>query len=400
MIKLTPTQLLLFVSFFILYEINTYISNDMIMPAMINIVQEFHANIEDISKSVSLFVIGGSLIAVFLVPICDIWSKKKVLLTGNVFFLISNILSLFSNSIDFFLMTRLMQGAGMSFIFIGYAVLHENTDDKTFVKLSSILGSITILAPLLGPVIGSLVIIKYSWHYIFLINIILASFSLLGLLFFMPADSSITSSCQLSLKKYLITYYKIITSSIFLLGAINTVLYSTIMVGWIALAPVLIMHTLHKSFEDFVIYQAFVFSGAILSGFIIRICAGKVSFRNIIKTAAICEFCGCLLAFICHNNTPLFLFSMFIAVFACFFAYGVLIRSIITSNEFPINTNSAVLSTISGISFALSLELANYICAYFDYTFKSFSIFNLLASILLLLFALLYAKKIAHRDWK
>ncbi len=396
---LNKRQLFLFVTFFILYEVNTYISNDMIMPAMVQVVNAFHASVTEISKSVSWFVAGGSIIAIFLVPVCDIFSKKWVLLFGNIFFLISNVLSLFSSNIDQFLITRFMQGVGMSFIFIGYTVLHESTDDKTFVKLGSILGNITILAPLLGPIVGSLVIINHSWHYIFLINIVLAMLSLVGLSLYMPYDKPSLGS-KLHIKQHCVNCYKILTNSNFLLGCANTILYCTIMVGWIALAPVLIMHTLHKSFDDFVIYQAFVFSGAILSGFAIRVCAGKISFTNIIKISAITEVVGCLFAFIFCDSIALFLISMFIAVFACFFVFGVLIRSIITDNGFPINTNSAVQSTFNGMSFAISLEIANKFCAHFNYTFKAFSVFNLLVSIVLLVFSLLYANKLSGRDWK
>lgn len=396
---LDKKHLFWFVTFFILYEVNTYISNDMIMPAMVQVVNAFHASVSDISKSVSWFVIGGSIIAIFLVPACDIFSKKWVLLFGNMFFLISNILSLFSHNIDQFLITRFMQGAGMSFIFIGYTVLHESTDDKTFVKLGSILGNITILAPLLGPIVGSFVIINHSWHYIFLINIVLAVCSLVGLYLFMPYDRPAPGS-KLHIKSHCLNCYKILTNSNFLLGCANTILYCTIMVGWIALAPVLIMHTLHKSFEDFVIYQAFVFSGAILSGFVIRYCAGKISFANIVRIAAIIEVIGCSLALIFANTIVFVLVAMFIAVFACFFVYGVLIRSIITDNGFPINTNSAVQSTFNGISFAVSLEVANKFCAHFNYSFTAFTGFNLGVSLVLLGASLIYAKRLSGRDWK
>jgi hypothetical protein len=91
---------------------------------------------------------------------------------------------------------------------------------------------------------------------------------------------------------------------------------------------------------------------------------------------------------------------MFIAVFACFFVYGILIRSIITDNGFPINTNSAVQSTFNGLSFAISLELANKFCSHFHYTFKSFAIFSLAVSTVLLFTSLIYAIRLSGREWK
>ncbi|MBX9866204.1 MAG: MFS transporter, partial [Burkholderiales bacterium] len=59
-------NLILFAIFFIIYEFNAYISNDMIMPGMIKVVTEFNSPVENIAKSLSLFIIGGSSLQIFL----------------------------------------------------------------------------------------------------------------------------------------------------------------------------------------------------------------------------------------------------------------------------------------------------------------------------------------------
>jgi DHA1 family multidrug/chloramphenicol efflux transport protein-like MFS transporter len=80
-------NLILFAVFFIIYEFNAYISNDMIMPGMIKVVTEFNSPVENIAKSLSLFIIGGSSLQIFLGPLCDRYGKRNILLIGNVFFL-------------------------------------------------------------------------------------------------------------------------------------------------------------------------------------------------------------------------------------------------------------------------------------------------------------------------
>ena len=53
-------QLLWFFAFFLVFELNIYLSNDMIMPAMLGIVGEFQAEEKFVPLSLSLYLLGGS----------------------------------------------------------------------------------------------------------------------------------------------------------------------------------------------------------------------------------------------------------------------------------------------------------------------------------------------------
>jgi DHA1 family multidrug/chloramphenicol efflux transport protein-like MFS transporter len=170
-------SVILFAIFFIVYEFNTYIANDMIMPGMIHVVNEFHSSLDNIAKSLSLFIIGGSSLQIILGPMCDKYGKRNILLFGNILFVITTILITLVSSIDEFLFARFLQGFGLCFIFIGYAMIHELFDDKTAVKLCSLIANISVFAPLIGPVIGSAIIINHNWRYVFIVTAVLAVIS-------------------------------------------------------------------------------------------------------------------------------------------------------------------------------------------------------------------------------
>ena len=170
-------SLILFAIFFIVYEFNAYIANDMIMPGMIKVVTEFNSPLENIAKSLSLFIIGGSSLQIFLGPLCDRYGKRNILLFGNVLFILTTILITMVVNIDQFLLARCLQGFGLCFIFIGYAMIHELFDDKDAVKLCSLVANIAVFAPLIGPVIGSAIIVNHNWRYVFIVTAVLAIIS-------------------------------------------------------------------------------------------------------------------------------------------------------------------------------------------------------------------------------
>src|SRR6185312_6058964 len=179
-------KLLYFSMFFLLYELTIYLANDMIMPGMLQVVSHFNASKNTIVLSLSLYVLGGSLLQIFLGPIADRVGKRKVLLSGNLLFLAATFCIPFTTSMDQFLTARFFQGMGTCFIFIGYAMVHELFDDAEAVKLTTILSNAGIFAPLIGPVVGSAIVSQLHWKYVFIVSLLSGAIAFAGLFRFMP----------------------------------------------------------------------------------------------------------------------------------------------------------------------------------------------------------------------
>ena len=89
-----------------------------------------------------------------------------------------------------FLIGRLLQGAGLAFIAMGYAMIHENFNDKNAVKLTALMANVSVLAPIIGPVIGGIIISYVSWRYVFIFSIFTALISLYGLIKYAPYNKT------------------------------------------------------------------------------------------------------------------------------------------------------------------------------------------------------------------
>lgn len=391
--------LYIFALYFVLYESTTYLSNDMIMPAMPGIIHQFHVSLENVALSLSYFIIGGSALQLFLGPIADIIGKRKVLLFGNLLFLVSTLIIPLSSSMNQFLAARFFQGMGMCFIFIGYAMIHELFDDVDAIKILAILTNISIFAPLLGPVIGSAILSIGRWQFIFIVTGVLGSISFIGLYKYMPKGK--IHATEVDIKQIGRSYLNIFTHKIFMLGITTNAISVLPMISWIGLSPTIILENQHRTFTTYVSYQAIIFSGFILSSIIINKVAGKFSFYRLITGGGIITIVGLLIAgLFCGIHTYFVIFGMIIYAFGLGLYSGPLIRISLSSTGESLNLSSSAMSLIICVWQALGLELSNKISHKFAYSITSFALINLAYGILIFLMVKKFAKMNKNRQWE
>ena len=176
-----------FAIFLLLYETTTYIANDMIMPGMLNVVESFHADDSLVSTALTAFILGGASLQIFLGPISDHIGRRPVLLFGVAFFVISSILIGVSQSGKSIYCGTISTRDGFMFYHCSGLCRFTRNIYRTYaVRLFSIMSSLTILAPLLGPLLGAVVIYYFQWRIIFLIIAVLASIAFFGIASSMP----------------------------------------------------------------------------------------------------------------------------------------------------------------------------------------------------------------------
>lgn len=386
-----------FALFFVLYELNTYLSNDMIMPAMVNVVEEFHAPMSMVAMSLSLYIIGGSLLQLFLGPITDVIGKRHVMLFGNILFLIASIVIPLSSNIHEFLGARFFQGMGMCFIFIGYALIHELFDDVMAVKLTSILANVAITAPLLGPILGSAIAAHFAWEYIFVVSGILGIVTLIGLYKYMPQGKIIHD--KIDIKIILKSYKNIFTHKNFMFGLFTNGLSVIPMIAWIGLSPVIVITYLKQSFTMYILYQGFMFVGLIVSSLLIQYIAGRVSFSKLFSVGSKLFVFGLVSGVIVHQYSYLFMISLFLYTFGFGLYNGSMIRIALMSTGESQGLSSSVLSLFSGLYLAIGLEVYNMIMDKFSFSLLSFALLNVPLAILAYFCTIKFARDNKDREW-
>ena len=129
---------------------------------------------------VSLYMLTICCLLIFWGKISDIIGKVKIFKIGTFIFVIGSLLCGISSSIELLLISRIIQAIGASMTMAtNYGIITENFPPNMRGKSLGILGSFVSLGSIAGPGIGGIILQRFSWHYIFLINIPVGAFAII-----------------------------------------------------------------------------------------------------------------------------------------------------------------------------------------------------------------------------
>ncbi len=181
---------------------------DMYLPAMPMLADELHTDMSMVQNSLSIYLLGYALGLLFFGPLADKYSRRLLVFIGIGGFVIASVILPFSENIEQFLTLRFMQ----AFISSAATVIVPGTIreyyGKNMAKGFSYVSMIMMLAPMIAPSIGAVLLLLHSWQLIFYV---LAGYSLIVLVLvikFLPEAKNIESRRAMSF----ITRYKIVLS--------------------------------------------------------------------------------------------------------------------------------------------------------------------------------------------
>jgi DHA1 family multidrug/chloramphenicol efflux transport protein-like MFS transporter len=295
------------------------------------------------------------------------------MLVGALFFFLCTVLIACTHSIDQFLVARVFQGMGLCFIsVIGYSTLQEIFAEMDAIRLISIMANVSILAPLIGPLLGAIFIYYYSWRLIFVVIGVLALIALWGLWRFMPEpvgqikrDGEEIKRVSFSPHVIASNYKKLLLNRPFMLGSIGLGVIYLPCLAWIGLSPVMLVKSAHLSMIQYGLWQLPVFGAYILGNAYLHQMTRSGTVKQLILTGSGIAAISMLLIYI----LPLFINHDFLwlmpGLIAYFFGAGIigapLSRFILFSTDVGKGTASALMGMISMCIQAFGLELANVI---------------------------------------
>ena len=209
-----------------------YIANDMYLPAMPTIGQELHATTDQVQLTLTLFFMSLALCYPFIGPLSDRFGRRTMVMIGLIIFVITNMGCMLSGSIEQLIFWRFLQGSSIAFVVVaGYATIHERYDQLQAIMILAWMGSITILAPAFGPIIGSGILLFAGWRKIFLMQIVWGILGLAAIYSNMPQENTRHHPESLQLSNVLRTYKNILQNPG---STLNTLAFTGLFSGFIA----------------------------------------------------------------------------------------------------------------------------------------------------------------------
>jgi EmrB/QacA subfamily drug resistance transporter len=133
---------------------------------------DFHATVSTIQ-----WVTTGYLLSLAIVIPVSGWAMhrfgaKNVYMLSLAFFVLGSLLCAFAWSVTSLIVFRVLQGFGGGMIMpVGQAIMARTAGPQRMGKVMGIVGVPQLLGPILGPVLGGLIISNTSWRWIFIVNV-------------------------------------------------------------------------------------------------------------------------------------------------------------------------------------------------------------------------------------
>ena len=147
----------------------TPLAIDAYLPSMPTIAQDLGVKINKIELTISIFLIFFAIGQLSGGILSDRLGRKKTALLGLFGFCISSFSLFFSNSLESLNLFRATQAFfGAMATVNSAAIVRDLFHGKEAAKIFSAIASIMMIAPMIAPALGSLVISFFTWNYIFL----------------------------------------------------------------------------------------------------------------------------------------------------------------------------------------------------------------------------------------
>ena len=160
---------------------------DLYLPALPAIARGLSAPAEVVQLSVTVFLAGFSLGMLFSGPISDRYGRRVVMLGGILLFVVASLACMLANTVESLILARFVQalGGGAASV-LARAVVRDVYPPLEAIRKLSLMAMVTAIAPLLAPLLGSVLLASLGWRGTFAALLLWGLFSLCVVWLYLP----------------------------------------------------------------------------------------------------------------------------------------------------------------------------------------------------------------------
>ncbi len=331
----------------VFFEIATYLANDMYLPGLPMLMEDLQIT-ESIAKDTLLYwFLGSASMQLFVGPLSDKYGRKIILLLGAIFYTLTSFICANTTVVLLFLICRFIQGCTVCCVVVaGYSAVHEHYETRLAIKIVSIMGSIVILAPAFGPILGAIVIEFSDWRMIFTLLGFSGVVSFIVLALATPQTQ--LERYPLHLNTILKDYIAIATRKHFLVFTLPFCFMFLSLICWVVETPFMIIQGYKKTIMEYGLIQLYVFGAFIVGAQITGQLVHRIHPLKLIRIGiGIALIASMLFAIASYLKLPLWMLIIAMMVTALGFAmtFGPFSRFAIEVCQEPMGRRMAIFSS-------------------------------------------------------
>lgn len=222
---------------------------DIYLPALPLISQAFHVEHALAQDTITWFLFAMGVGQLFAGPLADKLGRRTVALAGVSIYILSALLAWSAQSIEWMLMSRLLQGLGACATSVAaFATVRDIFGPERSGKMISYLNGAICFIPALAPILGSWLTQLFGWRANFSF---MAGFGVMvGLWLFIRMKETNPNTEKQAVFK-LSRYWSVLKTPTFLFHASLCMLAMAVILAYVTSAPVVLMENLGLTMNEF-----------------------------------------------------------------------------------------------------------------------------------------------------
>jgi len=195
------------------------LSTVLYLPALPQMVEALDTTQTSVNMTLSMFFLFYSVGLLFWGPLSEKFGRKPILLSGLTIYVAASLFCAFSQQVEQLIAGRIIQALGGSAAtVVATAIVKDIYSGREREKVMATIMSMVIIAPMVAPVLGALLLKYTSWRTIFLMLAAIGAMALLGgMLFRETLSEKFTGSVIGSWYRLLVVLKNLGSSSLLLI---------------------------------------------------------------------------------------------------------------------------------------------------------------------------------------
>ncbi|WP_311747394.1 MFS transporter [Proteus columbae] len=317
---------------------------DLHLTGLTAIANDLDASEATLHQAFSIYLMG--MVSSMLVAgwCSDNLGRKPIVLLGTAIFLLASFNAGISVTENNFLIARFFQGIGAGFCYVvTFAILRDTLAEKQRAKILSMINGITCIIPVLAPVLGFLILLKFKWPVMFY------AMAIYALLIFIYCFFGIkeTKPKQWTKNKNNTITGESFLNSFFLSRLLISCLGMSVILTYVNISPIVIMQQMHYTTGQYSTAITLLSMVSMATSFMMPKILTKLRYETILYTG-LSSFLGAVIfLFIGKNSDPRWFFASFSL---CGAGFALLFGIIMSQALSPFSQRAGLASSILGIS--------------------------------------------------
>jgi EmrB/QacA subfamily drug resistance transporter len=164
----------------VLGVVMSLLDTTIVSVALDTLSRDLHSPLSTIQWVTTGYLLSLAMVIPLAGWLSERFGSKRVWMVSVAVFAISSALCGIAWSAESLILFRVLQGFGGGLIMpVGMSVLAQTAGPRHMGRVMSVIGMPMLLGPVLGPVLGGLIVTNTAWEWIFYVNVPIAAVSLL-----------------------------------------------------------------------------------------------------------------------------------------------------------------------------------------------------------------------------